>query len=105
MAKRQPLLFSQEDLQILAQERYEHPDPRVQVRMEVLWLISQKLTHGDAARLAGVSRAARHYDTFAAFRGALDGCLSKIETEHANGLKSLMTHKFQTFQDVSFLAA
>jgi hypothetical protein len=45
MAKRQPLSFSQEDLQILAQERYEHPDPRVQVRMEVLWLISQKVTH------------------------------------------------------------
>jgi transposase len=48
---------------------------------------------------------ARHYDTFEAFRGAIDGCLSKIETEHAQGLKSLMTHKFQTFQDVSFLAA
>jgi transposase len=48
---------------------------------------------------------ARHYDTFAAFRGAIDDCLSKIETEHAKGLKCLMTHKFQTFQDVSFLAA
>lgn len=62
MAKRQPLSFSQEDLQILAQERYVHPDPRVQQRMEVLWLISQKVTHGEAARLAGVSRAtAKHY--------------------------------------------
>jgi len=48
---------------------------------------------------------ARHYDTFAAFRGAIDGCLSKIENEHAEDLTSLMTHKFQTFQDVSFLAA
>ena len=57
MAKRQPLLFSQEDLQVLAQERYVHPDPRVQKRMEVLWLISQKVTHREAARLAGTSRA------------------------------------------------
>ncbi len=57
MAKRQPLTFSQEDLRILAQERYEHPDPRVQKRMEVLWLISQEVTHGAAAKLAGVSRA------------------------------------------------
>ena len=57
MAKRQRLSFSQEDLQILAQERYEHPDPRVQKRMEVLWLISQKVTHHEAAKLAGVSRA------------------------------------------------
>jgi len=48
---------------------------------------------------------ARHYDDFAAFRGAIDGCLSKIETEHRDELKSLMTHKFQTFENVSFLAA
>jgi transposase len=47
----------------------------------------------------------RHYDTFAAFRGAIDGCLSTIETEHRQELKSLMTHNFQTFQDGSFLAA
>jgi transposase len=57
MAKRQPLSFSDEDLQLLAQERYEHPDPRVQARMEVLWLISQRITHRQAASLAGVSRA------------------------------------------------
>jgi transposase len=48
---------------------------------------------------------ARHYDTFEAFRGAIDGCLDKIPTEHGEELKSLMTHKFQTFQDVLFLAA
>jgi transposase len=57
MAKRLRLSFSQEDLQMLAQERYAHPDPRVQKRLEVLWLISQKVTHHEAARLAGVSRA------------------------------------------------
>ena len=57
MAKRQALSFSQEDLRMLAQERYEHPDPRVQKRLEVLWLISQKVTHLQAAKLAGVSRA------------------------------------------------
>lgn len=57
MAKRECLLFSQEVLQTLAQQRYEHPDPRVQKRLEVLWLISQKVTHREAASLAGVSRA------------------------------------------------
>jgi transposase len=57
MAKRQRLSFSQEDLQMLAQQRYEHPEPRVQKRLEVLWLISQEVTHHEAARLAGVSRA------------------------------------------------
>ncbi len=48
---------------------------------------------------------ARHYASFEAFRGAIDNCLSKVETEHRQELKSLMTHKFQTFHDVSFLAA
>jgi transposase len=57
MAKRPRLSFSQEAVRMLAHERYEHPDPRVQKRMEVLWLISQKVPHGEAARLAGVSRA------------------------------------------------
>jgi transposase len=47
----------------------------------------------------------RHYDTFAAFCGAIDGCLSKIATEHRKELKSLMTHNFQTFESVSVLAA
>jgi len=48
---------------------------------------------------------ARHYASFADFRGAIDGCLAKIGTEHHGALKTLMTHKFQTFDNVSFLAA
>jgi transposase len=62
--------------------------------IERLWkFIKKKVLYG------------RHYDTFAAFRGAIDSCLNKIETEHRQELKSLMTHNFQTFQDISFLAA
>jgi len=57
MAKRVPLTFSEHDLQSLARERYEHPDVRVQQRMEVLWLVSQGFGHGKAGKLAGVSRA------------------------------------------------
>jgi transposase len=47
----------------------------------------------------------RHYSTFADFRGAIDGCLSKITTDHREQLASLMTHNFQTFENVSLLAA
>jgi transposase len=47
----------------------------------------------------------RHYATFADFRGAIDGCLAKIGTEHRGALKTLMTHKFQTFGHASILAA
>src|SRR5215469_345389 len=51
------LAFSAEDQQALLKERFEHPHPRVQQRMEVLWLISQGLVYPEAARLAGVSEA------------------------------------------------
>jgi transposase len=51
------LTFSEADKQALHQERFEHPHPRVQQRMEVLWLISQGLIYAEAARLAGVSEA------------------------------------------------
>ena len=37
MAKRLRLLFSPEDLKDLAQQRFEHPDPRVQQRFEVFF--------------------------------------------------------------------
>jgi transposase len=51
------LTFSEADRQALHKERFEHPHPRVQQRMEVLWLISQGLVYPEAARLAGVSDA------------------------------------------------
>ena len=51
----------------LRHERYHHPHPRVQQKMEVLWLKSQGLTHEDIARFADVSRRSvqRYLDDFA----------------------------------------
>lgn len=57
MAPRIRLTFSEDDQQALSQERYQHPEPHVQRRMEVLWLISQGMKRQEAARLAGVSKA------------------------------------------------
>lgn len=57
MARRTTLTFTPDDLHDLAASRYEHPDPRVQQRMEVLWLISQGETQARAGLLAGVSTA------------------------------------------------
>ncbi len=57
MATRCPLAFSDTDRRTLAVERYRHPDPRVQRRMEVLWLLSQGETQVRAGQLAGVSTA------------------------------------------------
>ena len=57
MGLRSPLTFTPDDLRVLSDERYSHPDPRVQRRMEVLWLISQGETQGRAGQLGGVSKA------------------------------------------------
>ena len=56
-----------EDLDAIRHARYHHPHPRVQQKMEVLWLKSQGLTHEAIARLADVSRRSvqRYLDAFA----------------------------------------
>ena len=51
-----PIHFTPEVRQALAHDRYHHPDPRVQRKMEVLWLKSHDLPHDRIATLAGVSR-------------------------------------------------
>ena len=49
--------FPEVVVEAIARERYGHPDPRVQERMEVLWLKSKGQTHGRIAELANVSRS------------------------------------------------
>lgn len=49
--------FSEADQRVFAEERFSHPHPRVQRRMEVLWLVSQRLGYDQVASLAGVSSA------------------------------------------------
>lgn len=59
--------FSQDVREAVRHERYHHPHPRVQRKMEVLWLKSQGLTHQEIARLADVSPRSvqRYLDEFA----------------------------------------
>ena len=66
------LTFSEAEQQALHRERFEHPHPRVQQRMEVLWLISQGLVYAEAARLAGVSAATVDRYVAAYRHGGLD---------------------------------
>ena len=49
--------FPEEVVEAIARDRYQHPDPRVQERMEVLWLKSKNEPHGRIAELANVSRS------------------------------------------------
>jgi transposase len=51
-----PIRFTEEDRRALAHDRYYYPDPRVQRKMEALWLKSLGLPHDRIALYAGVSR-------------------------------------------------
>jgi len=51
------LFFTDMDREALRRERYEHPHPRVQQRMDVLWYVSKGETYSRAAELGDVSPA------------------------------------------------
>src|SRR5215469_1251764 len=65
-------VFGEEALAQIRHDRYHHPHPRVQRKMEVLWLKSRGLTHADIAALADVSPRSvqRYLDEFE--QGGLD---------------------------------
>ena len=46
--------FSESDITALEYERYHHPHPHVQRKMEVLYLKSQGLSHQDIRRLCRI---------------------------------------------------
>ena len=52
--------FTEEDIEALDYERYHHPHPRVQRKMEALWLKYQGLPHNQITRLAGISPNTLH---------------------------------------------
>jgi transposase len=47
----------------------------------------------------------RHHQDFKKFRDAIDGCLTELPTKHREKLATLMTHNFQTWDNVSLLNA
>ena len=51
------IIFSEADVQAIAQDRYHHPDPRVQRHMEILWLKHHGFSHENIALLADGSRS------------------------------------------------
>src|SRR5438874_13838357 len=47
--------FTPQDVDALHHERFHHPHPRVQLKMEAVYLKSQGLPHWDICRLARIS--------------------------------------------------
>ena len=54
------ITFSEADIEALQHWRFHHPDARVQVRMEALYLRSQGVVTRDIPRLCGISKASFH---------------------------------------------
>jgi transposase len=50
------LEFTEEEKQALHHERFHHPHPRVQLKMEAIWLKSQELPHNEICRLTCISK-------------------------------------------------
>jgi transposase len=46
-----------------------------------------------------------YYEDFTQFQSAIDGCLDNLSTVHKGEMDTLLTHKFQMFEDVPLLAA
>jgi transposase len=78
--------FTEEQRRVIASERYCHPNPRVQRRMEMLWLKCNGETHERIAELARVDRRTvqRLLDLFEI--GGLEAVRSFGEKGRANGL-------------------
>lgn len=47
----------------------------------------------------------RHHQDFKKFQEAIDGCLAALPTKHREQLATLLTHNFQTWENVSVLSA
>lgn len=48
--------FTDEEIEIIGRDRFHHPDPYVQRRMEILWLKAHGETHERISALSGRSR-------------------------------------------------
>jgi transposase len=87
--------FTAEDLKTIAHERYYHPHPHVQRKMEVLWLKSHGLPHHQIATLAGVGlrTVQRYLDEY------LEGGLLRVRRCHGHHPESALAEHEQSLEE------
>ena len=64
--------LSAADIEALRYWRFQPPDTRVQVRLEALYLRSQRMANEDIVRLCGISKASFHRDLKAYVTGGIE---------------------------------
>jgi len=87
--------FNDEEIEVLKYERYYHPHPRVQRKMEALLLKSQGLSHKQICELTSISaNTLRHY-----LRAYIEGGADKLkEINFYRQQSKLLEHK-KTIED------
>jgi transposase len=87
--------FVEDDRKAFDHDRYHHPHPHVQRKMEVLWLKSHGLSHQQIARLAGVSvrTVQRHLDDY------LQGGLTRLRRCPWRGPKTVLLRHEDSIQE------
>jgi transposase len=87
--------FTDEECRVIAKERFYHPNPRVQRRMEILWLKQHGETHQRIAELAGTSRRTvqRVLDIFA------EGRLEAVRQFHEKGRANALAPHRQSLEE------
>lgn len=87
--------FTEEQIEQLRHERFAHPHPRVQKKMEALLLKSEGLPHGRIAKLLDISEnTLREY-----FREFLEGGLERLQEIRWTGPSSELLPFGQTIKD------
>jgi len=108
-----PVTFSEADLEQIAYERYHYPDPQVQRKMEVLWLLHCGETHERIATLAGVSRSSVQRYLTDYLEGGLDlirrrayqGSVSQLDAQRASLEEYFDQHPPHTVQEAQQVIA
>jgi len=78
--------FTPADLEAIHHDRFHHPPPQVQRKMEVLWLKSQQFAHIEIAELTRLSRRTvqRYLDDY--LQGGLDAVRKRHYHQPASAL-------------------
>lgn len=88
------LEFTPEILEELNYERYRHPLPLVQRRMEALWLKSQGLPHGQIAQLVNITEnTLRDY-----FQLYVDGGVERLKEVVIQGPESALQEHYASLE-------
>jgi transposase len=89
------LEFTEEERRALHHERFHHPHPRVQQKMEALWLKSHNLPHAQIAELVQISE-----ETLRAYlRAYQEGGIEKLKAIPWQGPESELSQHQSTLKD------